>query len=139
MAAWFLFALASLFFFTAITLIQKHLLNLGITPMTFGLYLMGFSFLAFIIATFIFKQQLTIPSSWIFWLIILGVLSLGGTLTAAYSFQQAPNPSYTQAIIAADAVTVLIGSILIFNSEFTWLKVLGVALTIIGVIIIGIK
>ncbi len=139
MTAWFPLAILALLFFAAITLIQKHLLNIGIHPVIFGLYLMGFSFIAFLITSISMKQSLTIPKSWIFWLAVLGIIALAGNLAATYSFQKTPNAGYTQAIISASAVLVLITSIFLFNSEFSWLKVLGIALTIIGVIIIGLK
>ena len=137
MAAWFLLAVLALFFFAAITLIQKHLLNLGIHPVIFGLYLMGFSFIAFLLTAILMKQSFAIPKSLILWLAILGVIALAGNLAVTYSFQKVPNAGYTQAIISASAVLVLLSSIAIFNSEFSWLKVIGVMLTIIGVIIIG--
>src|SRR3989344_4959223 len=139
MVAWFPLALLALFFFAAITLIQKHLLNQGIHPIIFGLYLMGFSFIAFLIAAIFMKQSFAVPKSWVFWLAILGIIALLGNLAATYSFQKVPNAGYTQAIISASAIVVLVASIFLFNSEFSWLQALGVMLTIIGVIIIGLK
>ena len=136
---WFLLAFASLFMFAGITLIQKHLLNLGIHPIIFGLYLMAFTFALFLITAIVTKQNIIVPNIWIIFLILAGVLALFGNLVATYSFKFAENPGYTQAIISASGVAVLFASIFLFKSELTPLKLVGVLLTTIGIIFLGWK
>ncbi|KHO55503.1 MAG: hypothetical protein QT10_C0001G0107 [archaeon GW2011_AR19] len=136
---WFLLAFASLFMFAGITLIQKHLLNLGIHPIIFGLYLMAFTFALFLITAIVTKQNIIVPNIWIIFLILAGVLALFGNLAATYSFKFAENPGYTQAIISASGVAVLFASIFLFKSELTPLKLVGVLLTTIGIIFLGWK
>ena len=136
---WFLLALLGLFFFAGITLIQKHLLNLGIHPVTFGVYLMGLGFVAFLITAFITKQSLTVPGNWWMFLVIIAVLALAANLLATYSFKLAPNPGYAQAIISASSVVVLVVSLFLFKSELSLIKIIGVILTIIGIFLIGFK
>ncbi len=136
---WFILAVAGMLMFVGLTLIQKHLLNLGIHPIIFGLYLMGFTFITFLITSIVTKQKLTIPSNWIIFLVIAAIFALVANITATYSFQQSPNPGYTQAIVSASGVGVLIGSVFLFSSEITLLRTIGLILTTLGVILIGWK
>ena len=136
---WFLLAFISLFLFAGVTLVQKHLLNLGIHPITFGLYLMAFAFIGFLLTAIVTKQNIIVPNMWIIFLILAGVLALFGNLAATYSFKFAENPGYTQAIISASGVAVLFASIFLFKSELTPLKLVGVLLTTIGIIFLGWK
>jgi drug/metabolite transporter (DMT)-like permease len=91
---WFILAIIGLFIFAGMTLVQKHLLNLGIHPVTFGLYIMGFSFVGFVLTTLVTKQAFVVPGSWIPFLVLVGVLSVFGTIVAAYAFKLASNPGY---------------------------------------------
>ncbi len=136
---WFLLAFISLFLFAGVTLVQKHLLNLGIHPITFGLYLMAFAFIGFLITAIITKQNMIIPNVWVIFLILAGLLALFGNLAATYSFKLAANPGYTQAIISASGIVILFSSIFLFKSELTPIKLIGVLLTTIGVILLGWK
>ncbi len=134
---WFLLALIAMFSFAGITIFQKYLLNFGIHPITFGFYLMGFSFVGFLITAFIQKQNLAIYPSWIILLILAALFVLIGNLAATNSFKETPNPGYTQAIFSAAGVVVLLLSIFLFKSELSLIKVVGIILTTIGVILIG--
>lgn len=136
---WFLLAFISLFMFAGITLIQKYLLNLGIHPIIFGLYLMAFTFIGFLITAIITKQKVIVPNIWILFLILAGVLALFGNLAATFSFKFAENPGYVQAIISASGVAVLFASIFLFKAELTPLKLVGVLLTTLGIILLGWK
>ena len=136
---WFLLAFMALFLLAGITLIQKHLLNLGIHPVVWGLYLTLFSFIGFLLTATITKQKIVIPNIWIMFLILAGILALVANLAATYSFKLALNPGYTQAIISASGVIVLFASLFLFKSEINFIKLIGVFLTIIGVILLGWK
>lgn len=125
--------------FAGITLIQKYLLNLGIHPIIFGLYLMAFTFIGFLITAIITKQKVIVPNIWILFLILAGVLALFGNLAATFSFKFAENPGYVQAIISASGVAVLFASIFLFKAELTPLKLVGVLLTTLGIILLGWK
>lgn len=134
---WFLLAFISLFLLAGLTLVQKHLLNLGIHPIIFGLYLMAFAFIGFLITAIITKQKMTVPNAWIIFLILAGILALFGNLAATFSFKLAANPGYTQAIISASGIVVLFAAIFLFKSELTMIKLIGVLLTTIGVVLLG--
>ena len=136
---WFLLALIALVMLASLTLIQKHLLNLGIHPIIFGLYLMAFTFMGFLITSLITNQKIAIPKLWILFLILAAVFALFGNLAATFSFKLAENPGYTQAIISASGIAVLFGAIFLFKSELTPIKFVGVLLTTIGVVLIGWK
>lgn len=136
---WFWLAFISLFLFAGVTLVQKHLLNLGIHPIIFGLYLMAFAFIGFLVTAIVTKQEIIIPNIWIIFLILAGVLALFGNLAATYSFKLAANPGYTQAIISASGIVILFSSIFLFKSELTAIKLVGVLLTTVGVILLGWK
>mgnify|MGYP001566601525 FL=1 len=136
---WFWLAFISLFLFAGVTLVQKRLLNLGIHPVIFGLYLMAFAFIGFLATAIITKQKIMIPNAWIILLILAGLLALFGNLAATYSFKFAANPGYTQAIISASGIAILFASVFLFKSELTTIKLIGVLLTTIGVILIGWK
>lgn len=136
---WFLLAFISLFLFAGVTLVQKHLLNLGIHPVTFGLYLMAFTFIGFLLTAIITKQKIMIPNAWILFLILAGLFALFGNLAATYSFKLAENPGYTQGIISASGIVILFLSIFLFKSELTPIKFVGILLTTFGVILLGWK
>ena len=137
--SWFLLAISALVLFAGLVLVQKHLLNLGINPIVWGFYLMGLTFIGFLITSIMTKQKLTIPSAWWIFLILAAVITLLANIASTYSFQSAPNPAYTQAIISASGILVLFISIFLFKSEITLIKSIGVILITIGVILLGIN
>ena len=136
---WFWLAFLSLFMFAGMTLIQKYLLNLGMHPIIFGLYLEGFAFIGLFIAALATNQRLTIPSLWVVFLIFAAIFSIIAIISSTFSFKLSPNPGYTQAIISASAVVILIASVFLFKSELTIIKTVGIILTVIGVILLGLK
>ncbi|MFA5019811.1 MAG: EamA family transporter [Candidatus Pacearchaeota archaeon] len=137
--SWFILALIAMVFFGLMTLTQKHLLNLGIRPIIFAMYIEGIIFLLLLIASVATKQDLKIPSLWLVFLILAAVLGMVGLLMSTYSLKQTPNAGYSSAVISASAIVVFIGSVLLFKSEFSYIKVAGVVLATIGIILIGWK
>ena len=114
---WFLLAFISLFLFAGVTLVQKHLLNLGIHPITFGLYLMAFAFIGFFINSDS-NQTKYYSSKHLDYLSYSCRSSCSfGNLAATYSFKLAENPGYTQAIISASGIVILFASIFYLNQN----------------------
>ncbi len=136
---WFTLAIFALPLFAVMTLIQKHVLNQGTTPIVVGVYLQGISFIFFLIMALIKKESLKLSFSSISFMILAGLFALIAMILTITSFQTSPNPGYTQAIISANAILVLFCSWILFSSEISSIKLVGVLLTIIGVVLIGWK
>ena len=65
------------------------------------------------------------------------MLSYLGNLFMVRAIADAPNPGYAMGVIGAQAVVVTIGAIVLFGSEFSLVKGIGIALTVIGAALLG--
>ena len=70
-------------------------------------------------------------------LVLAAAFSYFGNLFQIHSFQNAPNPGYVIGIGALNIVVVTVASYYLFGSEVTVQKLSGVALTMLGVVLIG--
>lgn len=71
------------------------------------------------------------------WVILFGILFFLGNYFYYAGITKAPNAGYARALASLEVVMVAIGAILIFNDQISWKGAIGIALTILGVIIIS--
>jgi drug/metabolite transporter (DMT)-like permease len=67
------------------------------------------------------------------------VLSYLGNLFMVRALATAPNPGYAMGVISGQAVVVTLGAIVLFGSDFSWQKGLGILLTLAGAMLLGLE
>ena len=72
----------------------------------------------------------------IIFIIVFSIISLLNVIILQTAIKLTPNISYTHAIINLNIILVLLGSCLFFNQEINYKSLLGIILSLIGVLLI---
>lgn len=72
----------------------------------------------------------------IIFIILFSIISLSNTIVVQKAIKLTPNISYTHAIINLNIILVLLGSCLFFNQEINYKSLLGIILSLSGVLLI---
>ena len=72
----------------------------------------------------------------IIFIIVFSIISLLNVVILQTAIKLTPNISYTHAIINLNIILVLLGSCLFFNQEINYKSLLGIILSLIGVLLI---
>jgi drug/metabolite transporter (DMT)-like permease len=134
---WVIFSILAAISFSVMVLVFKKLLLLKINQIVlnwaiFGLVFIGFSFLLLIT-----KTPVKI-SWWMFLLLIIAaIFSLIGNYYQVQAFNSSPNPGYASTIISLQLIFISVLAVFIFNTQFNWVKFLGIAVVIFGSFLIA--
>lgn len=72
----------------------------------------------------------------IIFIIVFSIISLFNTIIVQKAIKLTPNISYTHAIINLNIILVLLGSFLFFNQKINYKSLLGIILSLSGVLLI---
>ena len=135
--SWYLYSLVAVIFFTVMILILKKATLLGFSSIQINFFLFGFCLIGFLILGY--KEAKSVCSDKQFFL-FLGLIflasffSLIGNLSDVEAIKLAPNPGYAQAIKNANILVITFLSTRFFSSDFTFTKVAGAIVVLIGIV-----
>ena len=134
---WYTFAIIAMLSSTIIFLLIKKLTTLNLEAWVIYTYTGMFSLMIALSYVFTNKISLNVSSTALILLAIIGLFAALGNTMMIKSVATAPNPGYSLAIAAAHVFLVAILSIFLFKSQITLAKGVGLLLTVIGVILLG--
>ena len=137
---WLIYALLAMVFFSVMVLIFKKLTIKGVQPslMLFLLFICAALFYGLHVLVFSVKDRAAITPSVMTLIFLAALLSYAGNLFQIKSIEASPNPGFTIGIVSLQAVFIAIGSVLLFNSSFSSIKILGIVLAVIALVLLGI-
>lgn len=136
-ANWILYGFGAAICFSAMIIIIKKLLLLKIHPLILNMFLFGIVFVGFGIWMGVSNTKIEITLPLIFLLVLASFFSLLSNYCDVTSIKYAPNPDYASTLKAFSLVIIIILSALIFNSEFTITKFLGVLIVLFGIFLVS--
>jgi hypothetical protein len=134
---WFFSAVLALLAFAGMQLSFKRLAAGGLSTPTLLLLVFAISTVFLAIHAAASRTSLAVDSRLYKFVLLAAVLSYVGNLFMVRAIAEAPNPGYAMGVIGAQAVVVTIGAIVLFGSEFSAVKGVGIALTVIGAALLG--
>ena len=143
--AWYIFSLIALAASAGASLSQKWALNLKFNKNLFLLY--AFSgllvvYVAYSIYDFQeFKGLLNQDNLYVFlfWGFLVGTTSMAANISQIKAMDKSPNPGYVMAIFSANAILIMILSLLFFKAPITWLKFAGILIVLVGLFVLLIE
>src|SRR3990167_2042903 len=133
---WYGFSLIAVFASGWYSITQKWALNLKIKRINLLIFLFLGLFIGYTIFAVTFEFQSFIKQitsvNFLLWGLLAGVFSLVGNIFQTKAIKQSPNPGYVQAIIATNALLILILSAILFGSPITIGKLVGIIVILIG-------
>lgn len=136
---WPTLAIFSAVCFAVNLLILKWAANAGLPPQVSLFFLYSGGAVCFLSHAWMKGSSLVVDTKILLVLCLTGIISYVGNLLQVKSLTLAPNPGYTAAIVASQAIIVATGSIFLFHSTLTTFKTLGIAFCVIGVALISIE
>ena len=134
---WFAYALLGAVCFSALFFVMKYLGAMGYSEVSILTAIFVIGSVAFIAHHLIVREQLPMGTKAVLLLIIAGVCVYLGNLFFTRSLLRAPNPGYTVAVDASKVVLTTVGAVLLFSNKVTGLKILGMALILVGIVLLG--
>ena len=130
---WIVYATFAMLCFAGMQLLFKQLTRLGLTSPVILAFVFGAGTLLYLAHIAVTRPPVLVSPRAIAMLGAASIFSYAGNLYMVRALGEAPNPGYAMAIVGVQAVVVTVASIILFGSEFSWLKAAGVALSVIGV------
>jgi drug/metabolite transporter (DMT)-like permease len=130
---WFFHALLAMFCFAGMQLLFKQLSRSGLGSPVILVFVFGIGTLFYLAHVAIVRAPLVVGANALAMLGAAALLSYTGNLYMVRALDQAPNPGYAIAVVGLQALVVTLGGVVLFGSEFSWVKALGVTLSICGV------
>ena len=135
---WLGYAVLGTLSLSAMFLTIKKLGTIEVKTSIILVYLFTVASILFIVYNLINKNNFIITENKTFALLILvGIFSFLGNLFLTKSMLLAKNPGYTNAISSANVVLVTTFAYFLFKSEITITKLIGIIITLTGVIIVA--
>jgi|WetSurMetagenome_2_1015567.scaffolds.fasta_scaffold870708_1 drug/metabolite transporter (DMT)-like permease len=134
---WVIYSLGATLLLALMSLVFKKLGNDGVPA---GLLLCYLFAMLTVFSIGWLKYQgtpLHISPSALLWIAGAAVASFFGNLCVVNSLNLAPNPGYASAIEASKALIVVVASVWLFSSEFSFTKGLGALCCVIGVVLLS--
>ena len=135
---WVAYSIIGAISLSCMILIYKKLLLLGINQLLLNLFIFGFVFIGFGIFVYATKTPIRLSPLMIFLLVIASVFSLIGNYFHVKAYNEAPNPGYAHALSSTAIILVMVLSVLLYGSNFTWLKFFGIITIILGSYLVSI-
>ncbi len=134
---WALYSLIAAISFAGLVLTYKKLLLLGINQVVLNLSIFFLVFLGFSSFVFFKKVPLQLTGAMVLLLMLAATFSFLGNYFQVKSYSEAPNPGYASTLVATQLILITLFSVLLFQSELSWVKVLGIAVVIAGSYLVG--
>lgn len=135
---WILYATSAMLCFAGMQLLFKQLTRMGLSSPLILVFIFAFGSIFYFAHLAVVRAPLAVSTRALGLLAVASVFSYGGNLYMVRALDQAPNPGYAMAVIGLQALVVTLASIVLFGSAFSWVKALGVALSILGVALLAI-
>lgn len=135
--SWVWYGLGSAVCFTVMTLVFKKLLLLDVSPLVLNLLVFGFTFTGFLAWAWASKTPLNLSLLVVLLVALASLCSLAGNFLDVLAVKNAPNPGYAATLKATQMALVTLAAPLLFRSELTFVKLVGVALVLAGVAVIA--
>lgn len=130
---WIFYATFAMLCFAGMQLLFKQLTRMGLVSPVILAFVFGAGTLLYLAHLAVTRPAVAVSPRVLAMLGAAALFSYGGNLYMVRALGEAPNPGYAMAIVGVQAVVVTVASIVLFGSEFSWPKALGVALSVIGV------
>ena len=130
---WFVYAAAAMCCFAGMQLLMKQLTRMGLVAPVILLFLFAVSTALYAAHVAVVRPPMGLSARAVLLLTGAGILSYVGNLYMVRALTHAPNPGYAMAVIGLQALPVALAAVLLFGSEFSWIKAAGVVLSIAGV------
>ena len=135
-AMWSLYAAVAMLCFVGMQLLFKQLSRLGLSSPVILVFVFGFACLLYLGHIAAVRPALPVGGRVLGLLAVAAVLSYLGNLYMVRALAAAPNPGYAIAIVGLQALLVTLASVALYGSHLTWLKALGVVLSVAGVVLL---
>ena len=134
---WIIHSFIAMFSLSLMVLCFKKLTDMGVLPEIINLYFFSISSVAFLIFAVLKNTDLKIQTNCLWVFVPLTLMSLSYNYYSILAIRSAPNPGYSEAIKSFYVVIVMIGSFLIFGSELSAKKVIGILMTVAGLFLVA--
>lgn len=139
MLSWFLFALGAMIFLAAMFLIEKYAMILGVGSGQLLMYVFFFGAVFTLVYLLSTKASITLSKPLLILIIIAALFSFLGNYFLLKSISISPNPGYSLAVAGVHILLVAIISVFLFKSDYSWTKIAGTVLAMLGIILLGWK
>lgn len=132
---WYFYSFAALIAGACYALAKKWSLNLKITKERLLLFTFSGAFLSYFFYNLPHLNRIVHQDNFhllMLWGILIAVLSVAGNFLDTYAMQVSPNPAYGEGLKSTNAILITIGSVILFGSEFSWIKLIGMVLITAG-------
>ncbi len=137
-SSWVMYAFGSAVCFTGMTLVIKKLFLMNVPPLVLNMFIFGITFTGFVIWNVINKSKINIGLSVILFLVLASAFAVFGNYLDVSAVKSAPNPGYAGALKATQIILIALLAPLLFNSDISLLKIIGIILVLAGASIISI-
>jgi hypothetical protein len=134
---WVAYSLAATGFLAAMTLMFVPPGRAGVHPSVLLFYLFLYACVFYFAYAKYQGISLHVSGTSMAWILGAAIVSFLGNLCVLFAINTAPNPGYASAIEASKAPIVVILSVFLFASHFSFTKGLGALLCAIGVALLG--
>ncbi len=134
---WYTYSLFSAVFFSAHFLLVKKAGTENISTNLLILYMCAISGILMLGYQIFAKQSLNLSKSAIYLILFISIFWIFGAYFLTKAIYLSPNAGYATAIGSLQVLIVVIASIFIFDSDFSYIKLIGAILVILGVILLG--
>ena len=122
--------------FSGIYILIKYLTMLGVTSPVVNVYFFCLTGLGFLGLNIFRGQEMGVSKPLWPAMALLVCFAIFGNYFSVKAYETAPNPGYAAAITAASVIILTLFSVFAFGSELTPMRGLGVALSVVGVVIL---
>jgi drug/metabolite transporter (DMT)-like permease len=139
---WFVYSILAALFFVGLYLCIRWLTDKGFSPRQILLFMIGFALLGFLGATAPSLGKVLSSEKFLGFLAaatFAGIFSSIGHWADFEAIKRAPNPGFSTSIRNSSILPVTILSVILFNSQFHFIKLLGVFLILAGIIALVIQ
>lgn len=137
--AWFMYAVVAMIAFSVMFLLNKFVLNKGVSSQLLLFYTGIFLVVITGIQILTRKESFHLGSGTLIFIIAIAVFSFIGNFFILNSINISPNPGYSLAVSGVHILIVALVSIVLFKSELTVVKGIGVLLSVIGIVLLGLE
>lgn len=131
---WIRWAFLAAFCFAGIALIMRHLSDRHISA---AVVVGGMFGSAAVLAFPFYRKSRSVNGKAIGLAVLIGILAYGSNILQVWSIQVAPNPGLPPAVIGTQVLVVTLIATVLFRSPLSPRKMLGLALSLIGVACMG--
>lgn len=133
---WFIYATVAMLCFVGMQIVLKQLTRMNLAPPLILVFLFGFTTVLFLSHVGVTRQSMMITTRAAGLLAAAAACSYAGNLYMVRSVAIAPNPGYAIAVVGLQALPLTVIALFMFGAPLSWVKMLGVVLSISGVVLL---